>query len=309
MGKKKYKNKKIYRSNNIKVQTQTQPENNNVIKEVESSENLKKEATYAQQTFNFENNKLEDSEKKKTPSNLDNEITIEEIPLCLEESKTSKYPLKTVLSLVLIIFMLSTFIVYHFTTYDHNHNKEEDLTGETIVFLGDSITNGYKLDSHFKTYTKNYSVINSGINGNVTDDILNNLKHRVLQYNPSKVFLLIGTNDIGLGKDTDYITDNVEKIIEKIKKHDKKTQIYVESVYPVDEEKNTASGRNNDTIKELNKKVKTLCKKDNITYIDCYDSLLNDEGQLKDEYTYDGLHLTEKGYDVVTKKLEKYISL
>ena len=52
------------------------------------------------------------------------------------------------------------------------------------LFLGDSITEQYDLEKYFE----NYSVVNSGIGGNLTDDILNDLKDRVYKYNPSTIF-------------------------------------------------------------------------------------------------------------------------
>ena len=70
--------------------------------------------------------------------------------------------------------------------------KETGVLQNNIVFLGDSITQGYNLSNYFN----NYPVINSGISGNTTRDVLNDMYGRVYQYNPSKVVILIGTNDI-----------------------------------------------------------------------------------------------------------------
>jgi len=42
-------------------------------------------------------------------------------------------------------------------------------------------------------------------------------------------------------------------------------------------------------------------------YIDIYSGLINKEGNLKADYTTDGLHLNDLGYFKVTKILEKYV--
>ena len=67
-------------------------------------------------------------------------------------------------------------------------------------------------------YYQDELVINSGIAGNTTDNILNDMYNRVYKYNPSKIFLLIGTNDIVYGKDVNYIVNNINKIIDLIRK-------------------------------------------------------------------------------------------
>ena len=81
---------------------------------------------------------------------------------------------------------------------------------ESIVFLGDSITSRCDLDKYFP----NYNVYNSGIAGNMTKDILDNMENRVFVYNPTKVFILIGTNDLVYsGLDNDGIKNNIEEIL------------------------------------------------------------------------------------------------
>ena len=111
--------------------------------------------------------------------------------------------------LVLIILIISIFFNAFFLlkinnlslSVDDLNNTIEDKNGEmerleddytNYLFLGDSITDFYDLDKYYE----GLPVVNSGISGNTTEDILNDMKNRVYNYNPSKVFLLIGTNDL-----------------------------------------------------------------------------------------------------------------
>ena len=132
-------------------------------------------------------------------------------------------------------------------------------------------------------------------------------------YNPTKVFLLIGTNDIDLDKSDKYIINNIIKIINNIKKKRPKTKIYIESIYPVNNTNDskinhaTVGIRNNKRIIKLNKKIKAYCDKNNYTYIDVYSNLVDKDGNLKIEYTEEGLHLTNLGYLKVTKILYPYL--
>ncbi len=189
-------------------------------------------------------------------------------------------------------------------------NKENSCElPENIVFFGDSITNRYKIEEFFSEN----NVINSGIDGDRTDKLLERIDKDVYRYNPSKVFLLIGINDMNHGTNNDKILTNIEKIIKGIQENNKKTKIYVESIYPINwhmfEENKYSfnSSVNNEEIKKMNKKIKKLCKNYNVTYIDVFKSLIDEEGRLKEVYTKEGLHLTDLGYFKVTKTLQKYI--
>lgn len=176
---------------------------------------------------------------------------------------------------------------------------------ESIVFLGDSITSRYDLNKYFP----NYNVYNSGIAGNMTKDILENMENRVFAYNPTKVFILIGTNDLVYsGLDNDGIKNNIEEIINKIYEKNSNTKIYLESIYPINNSinKEIVETRTNENIKDLNNKIEKICN-NKCTYINMYDNLTDKNGNMKRIYTVDGLHLNKIGYKVITNKLIKYL--
>lgn len=213
---------------------------------------------------------------------------------------------------VLLLFCFSCFSVYVFVNYEpevKTNIVKETVVDENVVFLGDSITDFYDLEKYFS----GMHVVNSGVDGNTTDNILNNMKERVYDYNPSKVLILIGTNDITNDKNVDEIFDNIKKIIEQIRENRPYAEIYLESIYPVNDTDDSkinhemVNGRKNDTIKEINSKLREYSKKNDVIYIDMYSKLSDDDGNLKLDYTKEGLHLSDKGYEVVTKVLEKIL--
>lgn len=184
--------------------------------------------------------------------------------------------------------------------------KREDYDKERIVFLGDSITSRYDLSKYYKRY----NVVNSGIGGNQTTDILNDLDNRVYRYNPTKVFLLIGTNDLVYSNMTnDGIKDNIDKIINNIHEKYPDCKIYLESIYPINDSvnKEIVETRTNTSIKDLNSKIKNICNDSKCTYINMYDKLTDRNGNLIRIYTVDGLHLNRLGYIKITKELRKYV--
>ena len=216
--------------------------------------------------------------------------------------------------IVLIILTSLLFIIslasICFNIYQNTKIKSLKKHDENIVFFGDSITQEYNV----KEFYDNFNVVNSGISGNQTIDLLTQIEARLYDYNPSKVIILIGINDINKGKSDNEILNNLKQIIKGIKKTRKNAYIYIQSIYPVNRnlgERTTEmldnEDLNNKRVKGLNKKIKNLCKKESIPYINVYDSLCDEEGNLKDIYTKDGVHLTDLGYYKVTKTLKKHI--
>ena len=225
-----------------------------------------------------------------------------------DKIKLHKYYLTViVIMFIIIIIMLILLLSKDNTNFTNPYEVKFD-ANDNFLFLGDSITELYPLEEYYD----NLPVVNSGISGNKTTDILNNMKTRVYQYNPTKVFLLIGTNDLNSTDEdiVDVTFDNIKEIINEIKENRSDATIYVESVYPVNSviENNVVTNRTNKKVKELNKKLSNYCDEESCEYINLYDDLIDEEGNLKTEYTEDGLHLNSLGYVVITRELLPYLN-
>ena len=191
--------------------------------------------------------------------------------------------------------------------------KKKAIKKENIVFLGDSITYQYDLD-HFYPEVPH---VRSGVNGYCTDDIIDHMEDFVYIYNPTKVVLLIGTNDIRFKDyDNEELVSQIKKIVTLIKKNRKTAKIYVESIYPVNKEsddkkisQSMVGTRDNKRIIEVNKLLKEMCEEEEINYIDVYDELTDESGNLNIDYTIEGLHLSVKGYEVLTERLKKELEI
>lgn len=183
--------------------------------------------------------------------------------------------------------------------------EKEENKNENIIFLGDSITEIYPLEDIFGKVP----IVKSGISGYRTKDILEQLRKMVYQYNPSKVILLIGTNDYLDDSTPDEVASNIKEIVQEIHKHRKNTEIYIESIYPINKnlKKEMVANRDNDKITETNKKIKDICKEKNLTYIDMYNELIDEDGNFNKKYTYDGLHPNTLGYARISQVLSQYI--
>ncbi len=182
-------------------------------------------------------------------------------------------------------------------------SKKELLKYENIVFFGDSITQFYNLNKYYNQIP----VVNSGTSGYTTSDLLATIKEKVYVYNPTKVVLLIGINDMNKKVDDLNILENIKTIASNIKENRPKTKIYIESIYPVDKDRYhilVETNVDNNKIREVNKIIKEICDENGYVYINMFDELNNKEqDKLIYEYSTDGLHLSDAGYEVVTKKI------
>src|SRR5215472_945491 len=98
-----------------------------------------------------------------------------------------------------------------------------------VVFLGDSITQGWhSLANAFP----NIKVANRGIGGDTTRGVLYRLQADVLDLDPKAIVLLIGTNDVGNGAKPEDVADNIETILQEIKKFNPHLPVVVCEVMP-----------------------------------------------------------------------------
>ena len=174
---------------------------------------------------------------------------------------------------------------------------------DATVLVGDSITECYEHTELFAEYTAKTGtpVYNRGISGDTSDRLLERLEKTVLNIKPKNMVLLIGTNDLGAGADTDFVAENVEKIIEQSKKRCKNINIILEGVYPINPKIKKQGRRKNSDILLLNEKLNAVAKKQKIEFVDLTDELSNKKGLLNADYTYDGLHANAKAYEIITK--------
>ena len=183
--------------------------------------------------------------------------------------------------------------------------SEKDTKNE-IIFLGNSITEGGK----WTTLFPDKNVINRGISGDVTDGILNRLEE-VTASKPKKVFLLIGTNDMARGKSIEYVLENTEKIILEIKEQSPETIIYLQSILPINPnvgKKFSGHKNNHQKIKDANKRLRKLARKLKVKFINLHRKMRNGKKHIKEKYTYDGLHLSDEGYQKWKKLIRKYVN-
>lgn len=177
-------------------------------------------------------------------------------------------------------------------------------SSKDIIFLGDSITDGAEWSELFG----NKNVKNRGISGDTTWGVYDRLDV-ILNIPPKKIFLLIGINDIGRGKDDEYVIAGIERIIKKIRKEAPRTKLYVQSILPVNSCYGKFSGHTSqwERIPGLNLRIREIAKQEGANFIDLFSHFSDAEGKMNKNYSNDGLHLLGEGYKVWKSAIQKYV--
>lgn len=162
-----------------------------------------------------------------------------------------------------------------------------------IIFLGNSITDGAEWAQLFN----DKRIINHGISGDITAGIIHRLD-AVVKRKPSKVFLLMGTNDLARGISADSVLKNIFLIADYLKQEVPATQLFVQSILPVNDafEKFKGHTKNTALIQQVNAQLKANAASKHYQYVDLFSSFADEKEKLKKEFTNDGLHLMGNAY-------------
>ena len=184
-----------------------------------------------------------------------------------------------------------------------------------VVFTGSSLMEMFPIEQWAKESGEDVPIIyNRGVGGYRTTDLLPILDVCVLELKPKKVFINIGTNDLN---DPDLPLQEVmvhyEEILAIIEKALPETVIYLMAYYPVnyeaaaEEMKPCLLIRTNEKIALANKAVEKLAKKHGQRYIDVNAPLKDENGNLKAEYTIEGMHIKPEGYRAIFEDVMWYV--
>jgi lysophospholipase L1-like esterase len=178
-----------------------------------------------------------------------------------------------------------------------------------VVFLGDSITDYWKLADYFpgKPY------INRGIDGQTTPQMLVRFRQDVIELHPAVLVVLAGTNDVagvtGPARNQD-IEANYASMAESARVQH--MRVVFASLLPVnnytDDAKESFALRPRERILALNAWLKEYCAKSGFVYLDYFSAMVDDKGMLKRELSDEGLHPNAAGYKIMAPLAEKAIA-
>lgn len=169
-----------------------------------------------------------------------------------------------------------------------------------VVFYGDSITDGWRLNEYFP----GRDFVNRGISGQITSQMLGRFQSDVVALKPAAVLMLAGTNDIARGVAPGTIQANFTMMADLADHHGIKMAIA--TILPVSDyhkDKNPGWERTRQrppqAIAEMNAWLKAFCERRGYPLVNYFDAMKNAEGLLTIDLADDGLHPNAKGYRVM----------
>ena len=192
-----------------------------------------------------------------------------------------------------------------------NLNVQAPAPGEErVVFMGDSITDGWGRGNNGSKFFPGKPYVNRGISGQVTAQMLLRFYPDVVALKPRAVVILAGTNDIGgnIGPVTlESIETNFMAMADMARANNIK--IVLASLLPVcDYHAPQTARRPPEQISALNRWIKEFAAKNGHVYLDYYSATVDDKGFFKAELTGDGLHPNAAGYEVMGPLAQKAIA-
>jgi lysophospholipase L1-like esterase len=177
---------------------------------------------------------------------------------------------------------------------------------DRVVFMGDSITDGWNLAKYFpgKPY------VNRGISGQTTPQMLVRMYPDVIRLHPAAIIILAGTNDIArnTGPETfQMVEDNFRAMSELAARHNIKVILCL--LTPVSDytQNPQTPHRPPSDILQLNDWLRSYAAEIHAEVADYYSVMVDGRGQLKEGFSNDGLHPNARGYELMVPVAEAAI--
>lgn len=181
-----------------------------------------------------------------------------------------------------------------------------------ILFVGSSLMEQFPIYEFLQDFDLPCKIYNRGIGGYTTRELLETLDVCVYDLRPAHVFINIGTNDLN-GPDyrQEDLIGRYAQILRDIREHLPETKLCLLAYYPV----NTVVGsripymkaileyRTNARIRAANEAVRALAEQFGAQFLDLNGPLYDERGELKAEYTIEGMHMYANGYQPVLEQL------
>jgi lysophospholipase L1-like esterase len=185
-----------------------------------------------------------------------------------------------------------------------------------VVALGDSLTFGYRVRDPYamdprvpypaqleallreKTKDKQVFILNAGVNGDSTDGMIWRFGRVVAPEKPDVVVVWGGVNDLSAARLPDAVMGNLVRLYGMCGEIGAKPVACTL----------TPTRRTSWGMLRLNDMIRAHASESGVALADLFPALADSEGNLRQEYSDDGAHLTQVGYrrvaEVIFDKLE-----
>ena len=186
--------------------------------------------------------------------------------------------------------------------------KRLEKNGSTLGFEPETIFYGsssIRLWSNLYNDFSSFKPVNLGFGGSTLAACVWFFERIMAPYHPKKIIIYAGDNDLGDGRHPEEVFIFFQQLMVKINKHFGDIPCYFVSLKPSISRWNLVNAfRYTNSLIE-----KEITQYNNWHFINVFDKMLDDGGKLKNEYfAGDGLHLSEKGYQLWKEVINTAIS-
>lgn len=185
-----------------------------------------------------------------------------------------------------------------------------------ILFTGSSLMEHFPINEFIQDFNITKTIYNRGVGGCTSLEMLYNMDTMVFDLEPSKIFINIGTNDLnGVDYKVQELIERYEEILAQIRERLPEAKLYIMAFYPVNGEEDFGNEymkqllkiRTNQRINEANIELENISGKYNAEFINLNKNLSDEKGNLKKEYSVEGMHIYPNGYKVIFDELVKWL--
>lgn len=167
------------------------------------------------------------------------------------------------------------------------------------LFVGDS---HIEFGNWYPAFQGEFSVRNCGMATASIEDVAD-LLQKIRTTNIQCLVIHCGINNIGKNETAEACLQHYQSLLDIAAKLNAKTIVII-PVMPVRERPFDSDSRNtNLTVKRFNRMLMTLCDERGYHFHDISQCIADENGGLKKEFTEDGLHLNQHGYNAIYPKI------
>ncbi len=185
-----------------------------------------------------------------------------------------------------------------------NTSAEIDARGwskGSVIFTGSS---SVRLWQSLEETFPDKPIINTGFGGSTAPDLSTHLFPLVLRFEPSKVFIYEGDNDINNGTEASDIMAELDKIVKRITELNSDTKVYLISAKPSPSRWNLKT--NYEALNQLMKEYGQT--NEGVEFVDVWTPMLDESDKpIPDIFVEDDLHMNEKGYEIWNEVIKPYM--
>lgn len=169
-----------------------------------------------------------------------------------------------------------------------------------LLMLGDSQV---EMGNWYDLFQGRFAVRNAGLSQAKIQDVTR-LAEAIPRIRPAMALLFCGINDLGIGRTADDALKDYFQLLNQVCADMAKERVMVISIMPVSDRRLADGSKDlNAKVQVLNSNLKIHCAKEGIAFVDVSPAISND-GTLRDDLTWDGLHLNPAGYHQLAARIQ-----